>query len=132
MDLERLYKSFAILPNWQDRYHMIMEMGKKIEQVPEAMQTEQTLVPGCISRVHMIISQEGESVKFVASSDSMIVNGLIAILHVIYDGKTVEEIQSVNIEEIFSKLEMDKHITPNRRNGFFSIVDRLKKLNPNA
>lgn len=126
MDIERLYKSFEYLPDWRDRYHLIIDMGKKIEMVPEAQQTDEFLVPGCISRVYMTTHKEGDKIKFIASSDAMIVNGLIAILHVIYDNKTVEEIQSVDIEKIFTDLGMDKHITPNRRNGFFSIVERLK------
>ena len=126
MDLDRLYKSFACLPDWRDRYHLIIDMGKKIEMVPEAQQTEEFLVPGCISSVYMITSKEGDKIKFVASSDAMIVNGLIAILHIIYDDKTVEEIRAVDVDKIFTDLGMDKHITPNRRNGFFSIVERLK------
>lgn len=126
MDLDRLYKNFECLPDWQDRYHFIIDMGKSIEKVPQEQQTEEFLVPGCISSVYMISSLEDGVVKFIASSDAMIVNGLIAILHVIYDGKTPEEIKAVDSDKIFRDLGLDKHITPNRRNGFVSIVERLK------
>lgn len=130
MDLERLYKNFEVMPDWQERYRFIIEMGKKIEQVPVDKQIDENKVQGCMSTVHMIISEDDQNdrVHFVASSDALIVNGLIAVLHVVYDDKTPQEITAINIEEVFSRLGLDKHISPNRRNGFFSMVERLKNL----
>lgn len=131
MDLNRLYKNFEVLDNWQDRYRFIIEMGKKIPQLQETDKTEENRVHGCISTVHMVITQTQEtppSIHFIANSDAMIVNGLIAIMQIVYDGKTAAEISAVNIEGIFKKLGLESHLSPNRRNGFFAMAERLRTL----
>ena len=63
---------------------------------------------------------------FLADSDAQIVRGLIAVLRVIFEGKTAEEIRAVDIDATFRRLGMDQHLSPNRRNGFFSMVERVK------
>ena len=67
-------------------------------------------------------------INFVAESDAMIVNGLIAIMRIVYNGKTAEEISQTDIESIFKKLGLEGHLSPNRRNGFFSMAERLRSL----
>ena len=59
------------------------------------------------------------------------VNGLIAVMHIVYDGKTADEIAAIDIEGIFKKLGLDGHLSPNRRNGFFSMAERLRNLSNN-
>ena len=130
MTLDRLYKNFEVLGNWQDRYRFIIEMGKKIPQLNEKDKTEENKVHGCMSTVHMVIHKTKDApakINFVANSDAMIVNGLIAILDIVYNGKTPEEIRRTDIKTIFSKLGLENHLSPNRRNGFFSMVDRLQQ-----
>ena len=128
MDLDRLYKNFEVLEDWQARYAFIIDMGKKIPLVDPAAKTEENRVHGCMSTVHMTIKEKDGDIEFLAESDAMIVNGLIAVMHIIYDGKTAEEIAAVDIKEIFKALGLEGHISPNRRNGFFSMVERLQNL----
>lgn len=131
MDIERLYKNFEVLDNWQDRYRFIIELGKKIPQLRESDKTEVNRVHGCISTVYMVISQTNDlppKVHFIANSDATIVNGLIAIMQIVYDGKTPQEISAVDIETIFKKLGLESHLSPNRRNGFFAMVERLRTI----
>lgn len=131
MDLERLYKNFQVLDNWQDRYRFIIEMGKKIPLLQETDKIEENRVYGCISTVYMVISQTKDvppKIHFIANSDAMIVNGLIAIMQIVYDGKTAKEITAVDINTVFKKLGLEGHLSPNRRNGFFAMVERLRTL----
>lgn len=131
MDLERLYKNFEVLDNCQDRYRFIIEMGKKIPQLQEIDKKEENRVHGCISTVYMVINQTKDSppkLHFIANSDATIVNGLIAIMQIVYDGKTPQEISAVDIETIFKKLGLESHLSPNRRNGFFAMVERLRTI----
>ena len=131
MDLERLYKNFEVLDNWEDRYRFIIEMGKKIPQLDASDKVEENRVYGCISTVFLVIQQDPDDpakVHFIANSDAMIVNGLIAIMQIVYDGKTAEEIATVDLEGIFKKLGLEGHLSPNRRNGFFAMAERLRTL----
>ncbi len=129
MDLDRLYKNFDLLKDWQDRYRFIIDLGKKLEQLPQADKIEKNRVYGCTSTVYMIVKKSDKrpgAIQFVANSDALIVNGLIAIMQMIYADKTPEEIQTIDVKAIFAKLGLETHLTPNRRNGFFSMVERLK------
>ncbi len=135
MTLERLYKNFDVLENWQDRYRFIIELGGKIPALPESAKVEENRVHGCTSTVHMTVQKiDGASPRFdfIANSDASIVNGLIAILQIVYAKKTVEEMKAIDIKSIFHKLGLDNHLSPNRRNGFFSMVERLQTLSHSA
>jgi cysteine desulfuration protein SufE len=131
MDLERLYKNFEVLGDWQDRYRFLIDLGKQLPPLPEAEKTERNRVHGCMSSVHMVVRDDPRrsgAIEFSAQSDALIVNGLIAVLDIIYNHRTPEEIEGVDIESIFKKLGLEGHISPNRRNGFFSMVERLRNL----
>ena len=131
MDLDRLYKNFEVLKDWQDRYRFIIDMGKKIPKVDPADKRDENRVHGCMSTVYMTLQKSADQppkVTFIAESDAMIVNGLIAIMHIVYDGKTAEEIAQVDIQKIFKELGLEGHLSPNRRNGFFSMVEKLQNL----
>lgn len=131
MTLDRLYKTFAILPDWQERYRFIIEIGEKIPKLEENEKTDANRVHGCMSTVYMTISatdDEPPKVQFKAESDASIVNGLIGVLHAVYDDKTPEEIRDIDIKNVFQKLGLEGHLSPNRRNGFFAMVERLEAL----
>lgn len=131
MDLDRLYKNFEVLGGWQDRYRFIIDLGKKLPVLPEEDKTGANRVHGCMSTVHMVVREDPRrpgAVEFTANSDALIVNGLIAILDIIYNHRTPEEIRAVDIKSIFQKLGLEGHISPNRRNGFFAMVERLQTL----
>ena len=132
MTLQRLYDNLEVLENWQERYRFIIEMGMKIPKLDEAEKKEENRVHGCMSTVYMTLklsADEVPKVQFMAESDTWIVNGLIAILRVIYNGKTLEELAEINISEIFAQMGLEGHLSPNRRNGFFAMVERIKNLN---
>lgn len=129
--IERLYKNFKILSNWQERYGFIIELGSKLPKFDETQKTDENRVHGCMSTVYMTVelsSDEPARVKFNAVSDTSIVNGLIAILRIIYDGVTLEELSKIEVKDIFAKLGLEGHLSPNRRNGFFAMVEQIQKF----
>ena len=131
MTLDRLYETFELIDDWEERYRVIIDLGGKLPPMPEEQKTEETKVRGCLSQVWMVTEVEESSpprYHFIADSDAAIVKGLIGVLMVIYDQKTADEIADTDINEIFEKLELEQHISPNRRNGFYSMVERIKSL----
>ena len=129
--LERLYKTFELVTDWQERYRFIIELGQKITKLDDGDKNDFNRVDGCMSTVHMLVSVTDDALPklmFRAESDAAIVNGLIMVLHIIYDGKTLEEICGVDVNSIFDKLGLNSHLSSNRRNGFFSMVERLKSF----
>lgn len=131
MDTEKLISNFEFLDEWEERYALLIDLGKKLPEIPDELKTEENKVRGCMSQVWMVTHVNDESpprIEFIADSDSHIVKGLIAVLLIIYSGKTAEEIRSIDIHNIFSKLNLENHLSPNRRNGFFAMLERIRHL----
>ena len=128
-NLEELTENFALFDDWEERYKYLIDLGKNLPAMPENLKTEDTMVQGCTSRVWMICeTDEAGRHHFTADSDAHIVRGLIAILLTAYQNKTAEEIAGIDIEESFQNIGLDQHLSPNRRNGFFAMVERVKAL----
>ena len=87
---QEMVDSFAILGDWEDKYRLIIDMGRKLPEFPEEHRTEENKVKGCQSQVWFHASLDGDRVKFVADSDAAIVRGLIAILLKTYSGAPPE------------------------------------------
>ncbi len=127
--LDELVENFALLGDWEERYRYLIELGRDLEPMDDALKTPETFVQGCTSQVWMIAAKGADGrYHFVADSDAHIVRGLIAVLLTAYQDKAGGEIAGVDIEKRFSEIGLDEHLSPNRRNGFFSMVERIKAL----
>ena len=67
-----------------------------------------------------------EKFAFAADSDALIVKGLIAVLGILFSGRTPEEIAKIDVDQAFRTLGLDQHISPSRRNGLVSMVEKIK------
>ena len=127
LNVEELINNFALFDDWEDRYGYLIELGKKLPPMDNALKTEQSLVNGCTSNVWLVSRVDDEGIyHFIGDSDSHIVKGLVAILLCVYQGKTSDQIMQVDIKSIFDQLGLSEHLSPNRRNGFFSMVERVR------
>lgn len=125
-DLDTLVEDFALFDDWEERYRYLIDLGRKLPAMDDGLKTDANLVKGCTSRVWMVISIQDNVLRFVADSDAHIVRGLIAILHRAFDGKTQDEVAGTDIKSAFVKMGLDQNLSPNRRNGFFAMLERLK------
>ena len=127
-NLADLAESFSLFTDWEDRYRYLIDLGQRINSMDESLKTDENLVRGCTSRVWMVAGWDKETLSFQADSDAQIVRGLIYILRLAYQGKTREEIATLDIDKAFEDLGLDRHLSPNRRNGFFAMVGRIKDM----
>lgn len=132
MSIDELIDEFDFLGDWEDRCDYLIDLGFELPKLPEEAKTEQNRVHGCQSNVWMTASVDTEAdppaIEFQANSDAMIVNGLIAVLMVVFNGKTPAEILDTDAEAIFKRLELDRHLSPQRRNGLFGMVTRIREI----
>ena len=127
MTIEELLENFALFDDWEDRYQYLIELGNKLPPMAEEHKTDLNKVDGCISQVWIVIQPDKNGqFNFLADSDAHIVRGLIAILRVLYTGEGSENADKQDIEEIFNQLGLQQHLSVNRRNGFYAMVERLK------
>lgn len=136
LDLDELIENFEMFDDWEERYSYLIDLGKQLPELPPEDYTETNKVNGCMSQVWMIATvdtaHEPPTLKIIADSDAHIVKGLIAILLVVYSGKTATEIAHIDIQDIFERLELSSHLSMNRRNGFYAMVERIKSFGANA
>lgn len=126
MTIDELIEGFELFDDWEERYRFIIDLGRKLEPFNEADRIDLHRVQGCISNVWVISSSTEDRLVFRADSDSHIVRGLIAILLLAFSDKSPADILKVDIDQIFEELGLARHLSPNRRNGFFSMVERIK------
>jgi cysteine desulfuration protein SufE len=124
--LNDLKDEFALFDDWEDRYRYLIDLGHRVPKMDPAFKIDENLVRGCTSRVWMVQEWRGEKLHFQANSDAQIVQGLIYILLLAFQDKTVDEIKSVPIDRIFEDFGLNQHLSPNRRNGFFAMVEKIK------
>ena len=131
MSLADIRSDFALLDDWEDRYRYVIELGRSLAPLPEPLRTDTNKVRGCVSQVWLAseVKHNGGAspvLELQGDSDAHIVRGLIAILFAIYQDRTPEEILAADARAVFSDLGLKEHITPQRSNGFFSMVERIR------
>ena len=131
MTLENILADFQLLYDWEDRYRYVIELGRALPLLPEAARTEANRVRGCASQVWLTTEVNGATAGaapcliFKGDSDAHIVRGLIAILFSIYSGRCADEIVRTDAQGVFRRLGLAEHLTPQRSNGFASMVERI-------
>jgi cysteine desulfuration protein SufE len=130
-DLEDIIGNFSVLDDWDDRYRYLIELGRELPPLPEAAHNAANKVQGCASQVWLDTTARpngagGPIMIFLGDSDAHIVRGLIAILFAMYSGKCASDILKLDVIKLFEELGLREHLTPQRSNGFHSMVERIR------
>ncbi|MDF1619447.1 SufE family protein [Pseudothioclava nitratireducens] len=127
---EEIAETFDFLDDWEDRYRHVIEMGKAMPAMDEALKVPATKVEGCASQVWLMPRIEGTGpgarFDFEGESDAMIVRGLIAILHALYSGLSVSEVGRVDAVAELGRLGLNEHLSSQRSNGLRAMVERIR------
>ena len=129
MQIEEIIENFEFLDDWDDRYKYLIELGNALEPFAEANQVASNKVQGCVSQV-WVTSEVGDGdnpiIHYNGTSDAHLVRGLIAVAFAIFSGKKASEIITLNEREIYDRIDLSEHITPQRSNGLNALVARMK------
>jgi cysteine desulfuration protein SufE len=129
--IDAIIDDFSVLDDWDDRYRYVIELGRKLAPLAEGDRTDRNKVQGCASQVWLSsrVQPDGDGgpvLTFVGDSDAHIVKGLIAILFATYSGQHAKQILATDAVELFNRLGLREHLTPQRSNGFRSMVERIR------
>jgi cysteine desulfuration protein SufE len=132
MPIDEIIANFELLEEWDDRYRYLIELGRELPPLPETARNDANKVRGCASQVWLSTSIKpngaaGPVLSFEGDSDAHIVRGLIAVLFALFSGKGAKEILSTDAVALFDKLGLREHLTPQRSNGFRSMVERIRR-----
>jgi cysteine desulfuration protein SufE len=129
-DIDEIIDNFSLLDDWDDRYRYLIELGRELPPLPAEAHNEANKVRGCASQVWLDTNVRpngagGPVLTFVGDSDAHIVRGLIAILFAMYSGRSAKDILATDAVALFERIGLREHLTPQRSNGFRSMVDRI-------
>lgn len=127
MDLEELIDNFAFLDGWEEKYQYVIDLGRQLEPLEDKYKTDEWKVKGCQSQVWLVPQFENDKLHFKGDSDAILVKGIIAIVLMIYNDKSAEEIKTVDVAKIFATLGLEENLTPSRRNGMMSMVAKIRE-----
>jgi cysteine desulfuration protein SufE len=123
---EEIVEDFEFLDDWEDRYRMVIELGKAMEPLPDALKVPATKVEGCASQVWLHPQVDSGVVHFDGESDAMIVNGLIAVLRKLYNGLPPSEVAAIDARMELGRLGLNDHLSAQRSNGLRAMIERLQ------
>ena len=123
-----LEEEFALLEDWRDKVELLIELGRELPPLPEALKTEASKVRGCQSQVWLVAEPEaGGRLHLRADSDAVLVKGLILLLLRLYDRRTPAEILA-NPPDVLERIGLAKLLTPGRSNGLYAMVGRIRGI----
>ena len=125
-DIETLIDNFSFFDCWEDKYQYLIDLGEKLEPLDENFKIDDYKVAGCQSQVWLVAKCENGVFSFKADSDAIMVKGIISILEAIYNQKQIDQIKNIEVEKIFVKLGLEEHLSPSRRNGMLSMVEKIR------
>ena len=125
---EEMVEDFEFLDDWEDRYRYVIEQGKAMEPLPEALRVPATKVDGCASQVWLHSEIDDGTFRFDGASDAMIVSGLIAVLRKLYNGLTLAEVLAVDARAEMTRLGLNDHLSAQRSNGLRAMIERIRSV----
>ena len=126
MTIEELIDNFSFLDGWEEKYQYVIDLGHKLEPLDEKFKTDDWKVKGCQSQVWLVPQIQNGIFHFKGDSDAILVKGIISIVLLVYNDKTAAEIKNIDVTKIFVKLGLEENLTPSRRNGMLSMVEKIK------
>lgn len=131
MSIAEIRENFSLLDDWEDRYRYVIELGRLLPVMPETLKSDANKVRGCASQVWLATQLEkagpgSPTLRLQGDSDALIVKGLVAILLAMYNGRPANEILAIDAGAEFASLGLKEHLTPQRSNGFASMVERIR------
>jgi len=109
-----------------EKYKFLIDQGKNAKPFPEEFKTKEYIVSGCQAQVWLVPSMKNNKINFIADSDAFISKGMVTILCDIYSDREIKDIVSTDFN-LIKELDLDILLTPGRRNGVFSMMEKIKQ-----
>ena len=122
-----IVEDFSFLPEWDERYAYLIELGQKMDPLPEEYRTEENIVRGCQSTVWLHLECQGDTVFFKADSDSLIVKGLAALLMRVFSDQPAAEVLKADLS-FFEETGLNKHLSSQRTNGLMAMIEEIRSF----
>lgn len=124
---QTLFELFSKQHNWQDRYRQLIALAKQLPDFPDIKKIESNQIYGCENRVWLTNEKQLDNTfTFQGDSEGRIVKGLLAILIIIANHKTAEQIKAIDFLAILKQLKITDELSQSRLQGIEKIIERIK------
>jgi len=124
---QEIVETFGLLDDWTDRYQYLIDLGRQMPAFPEECKTEQYRLKGCQSQVWIKTELKDGLMHILATSDSSIVAGLIALLLRVYGERRPADILATP-PDFIRQIQLDEHLSPTRSNGLAAMVQQIRQM----
>lgn len=126
--IEDILDTVEFLDDWEERYSYIIDLGKDLPAFPDHEKTEANKVHGCQSQVWLshYFDAHNNTLYVLLDSDAIIVKGLAAIVLAALNAKSPQQVIDTDVEALFNKMDLMRHISPTRGNGLRAMLERIK------
>jgi len=125
-EIQNILDEFSFFDDWADRYQHLIDLGRRLPNLPVEYQKDENKLAGCQSVVWFVASIDNDNlIQFQAQSDAAIVQGLVALMLRVYSGRSASEIVNTT-PDFLAEIGLDKHLSPTRKNGLASMVTAIK------
>ncbi|GAB1440300.1 cysteine desulfuration protein SufE [Providencia sp.] len=122
-DESKLLRNFSRCQDWEERYLYMIELGGRLSELTNAQRSDSNLIAGCQSQVWIDMQKQADgTITFAGDSDAAIVKGLVAIVIILFQGKTAQQILAVDVKSFFEQLALEQHLTPSRTQGLNAMI----------
>lgn len=110
-----------------DRYRLLIDLGRELEPMPAALKTEATLVRGCSASVWVYATRAGERLHFLADSNAAITKGLVALVLLAVQDRMPAEILATNVEAELAPFDLQRQLSSNRTQGLPNMIALIRE-----
>ncbi len=119
-------ESLDLFDDGMDKYKFLIDQAKNAKNFPEEYRNESFKVSGCQAQVWLVPQLKENKLSFYYDSDAFISKGMVTILCDIYGDRNPSEIKNSDFS-MLNNLELDTLLTPGRRNGVYSMLEKIKE-----
>ena len=126
-DKDKLLRNFSRCANWEEKYLYIIELGQRLPTLSEEAHNPENMIQGCQSQVWIIMQTNNDGViELQGDSDAAIVKGLIAIVFILYQQMSAQDIVAFDVRPWFEKMALTQHLTPSRSQGLEAMIRAIR------
>lgn len=111
----------------EDRYRLLIDLGRQLEPMPDALKTDATKVRGCSASVWVYPTLDNGRLHFLADSNAAITKGIVALVLSAVQDKPASEVAEMDITEALGSFELSKHLSANRTQGVPNMIALVKE-----
>jgi cysteine desulfuration protein SufE len=131
MNVHELMEAFEMLPDWEDRYKLIEDLGRHMPDLPDDQLTEENRIKDCNTKAWLIAHLNDEDppkMVFEADAETATVRGLMALMLLPFRDKTPEEVLATDPDDLFALIGLETALSPTRRAGMEALLFRVRAL----